>query len=555
MKRLLALLVALMVVALALPTMASAEVELHKYDEMITLTIAYPMDLNADGIVAMEKAGEPYTDNRWVQYFRDECNINCEYEIIGTEPDYQQKLLLAADDLPDIFWTADLAFHKQLVEAEAIADIRPYYEELAGECLIDTMEYEGKNIWQPVMYGDGYYGMPVKMPSTNGYNHLWLRQDWLDALGLEVPTTMDEVMEVARAFKEKDPDGDGADDTIGLMISNEYLAESKGIFWAFGGKTAVRKFWDLQEDGTVAFSEVQDEMKGGLAWLRDMYQQGLLNQEFATQDITKAFEYVASNQCGIFFAPHWYAFRMQSARSGGLDETAEWIIAPLPTGNGEEVKIYASNCFDAIECVSSSCEYPEALVILMNAYAEKLFGEENDFSNFFSCPENDSVWSASPVHLLHSLVDLTPHRELKAAMTAVVPEELQNASCNEKNAWAKEYGAPEGLSGVGLDYYNYIYRDDQLSYHWMFGWQNSCFNRVDDTYPDIIEWNGYIGAPTETWGDRWSSMKELIDTSYLEIIQGTEDIDTAFARMVEEWYAIGGEAVTAEVNEIVASYN
>lgn len=47
---------------------------------------------------------------------------------------------------------------------------------------------------------------------------MWIRQDWLDNLGLEVPRTWDELAAVAEAFVTQDPDGNGEDDTIGILL-------------------------------------------------------------------------------------------------------------------------------------------------------------------------------------------------------------------------------------------------------------------------------------------------------------------------------------------------
>ena len=49
-------------------------------------------------------------------------------------------------------------------------------------------------------------------------------------------------------------------------------------------------------------------------------------------------------------------------------------------------------------------------------------------------------------------------------------------------------------------------------------------------------------------------MEELIDTTYLSIITENQDVDSTFDAMVEEWYSIGGEDVTKEVNDIYATY-
>lgn len=515
--------------ATGVPETKYAAGEFKKYDEPITVTFGNVIDENSDGVLAMEKAGEPLEDNRWTRYFKDELNVETKYDLlVPNSVDYNQKLLLAMSSgtLPDVFLVNDLSVLKQLAESGAIADLTDIYKENVNATLRDIMEYEGKEIYNPVTVDGKLYAIPVKMPSTNGYNHCWVRQDWLDEQKLERPKTMEDVTKIAKTFVEK------YDNNIGLMLNEEYISESKGIFWAYGGTTAVRKYWQTMEDGTIAFSEVQPEMKGGLAWLKDMYAQGLVNKEFATQDIAKAFEYVANNQCGIFFGPHWYGFRLQSAEQS-MDKTANWVAVGLPTGmEGKETEVYATNTFDGVYCVNANSKNPDALVQILNAYSEKLFGEENDFDNFFACPENSGCWGASPVHVLHPLVDLTPHQQLKEA---------------------KANGTEDQLTGSGKSYKEYI--DNGLSaYKYMFGPVDSCFNFVDDTYPDIVNWNAYYGAPTKTWADRWSSMQELIDTTYLKIIQGQVELDAGFDQMVTEWNNIGGEAVTKEVNEVYATY-
>ena len=57
----------------------------------------------------------------------------------------------------------------------------------------------------------------------------WIRKDWLDKLGLEVPTTTEELHDVLYAFRNEDPNGNGIKDEIPLFdrrgdkSSDEYL--------------------------------------------------------------------------------------------------------------------------------------------------------------------------------------------------------------------------------------------------------------------------------------------------------------------------------------------
>ena len=506
--------------------------EWRRYEPSIAATFGMSHDINNDAFTAMANAGEPYDNNRWIRMYRDEVGIECSYKLISPNAeDYQQKLVLAmtSGDLPDIFYVNDLTLYKQMVDAGVIADLTEIYEKEANPTLRGIVEGEGTDFIENFKFDGKLYCIPNKMPSTNGYSYLWIRKDWLDKLGLEVPKTMDDVMEVARAFVEQDPDGNGKNDTMGLSIDENYTNfGSMGIFWAFGGQASGKKFWSKLEDGKVGYSMVQPEMKGGLKWLQDMYKQGLLNPEFSTQSFNDIGPMIADNKLGMFYGCHWYAGQINGVK--GEIPDAEWIPILAPGIDGNPAPVYASVDMNGIYCVRADYEHPEALIAMFNAYTEKLFGNDNDFENYFACKENGNLWQSGPVNMLAADVDLKPHREMKEAL---------------------ENGTIDSLTGVGGSYWKYI-QDGDLSYKLVFGPEGSCFELVDETYPDIFIWNSYQGAPTPTQSERWSSMQEIIDTSYIKIITGEEDVDEGFEKMVKQWNAAGGDKVTEEVNAIVS---
>ncbi len=506
--------------------------EWRTYDPIITATFGMTQDINSDAFTAMANAGEPYDNNRWIKMYHNEVGIDCSYKLLASnDQDYQQKLILAmtSGDLPDIFKVNDLALYKQMIDSGVIADLTDIYEKEANPTLKSIVEGEGKDFIANFKFEDRLYCIPNKMPSTNDYSYLWIRKDWLDKLKLAVPTTMDEVMNVAKAFVEQDPDGDGKANTMGLSIDENYTTfGSTGIFWAFGGQAAGKKYWSKLADGSLGYSMVQPEMKGGLKWLQSMYTQGYLNPEFSTQSFTEISKMVANNSLGMFYGCHWYAGQVNSVKDKIPD--AEWIPVLAPGTDGKPATVYGSVDMSGIYCVRADYEHPEALVAMFNAYTEKLFGEKNDFENYFSCKENGGLWQAGPINMLAADVDLKPYRAMKQA---------------EKD------GTFDKLTGVGASYWKQIQGGD-LSYKLMFGPDGSCFELVDETYPDIFIWNSYQGAPSATQVERWSSMQEIIDTQYLRIIMGKEEVDKGFDKMVQDWNAAGGDNVTKEINAIVA---
>lgn len=101
----------------------------------------------------------------------------------------------------------------QLINDGAILDLTDYLQEYAPHC----WEMVGEDVWNFIRKSD-----------PNGQNRIWyvpkvfdyqrhgamIRQDWLDKLGLEMPTTQEELVEVLRAFKTGDPNGNGIADEI-----------------------------------------------------------------------------------------------------------------------------------------------------------------------------------------------------------------------------------------------------------------------------------------------------------------------------------------------------
>ncbi len=511
--------------------------EWRTFDPMITATWGFPHDINKDTFTAMADAGEPYDNNRWIQYFRDEVGVDVEYKLVApNDADYNQNLVLAmsSGDLPDVFYTTDLSLYNQMVEAGVLADMTDIYKNESNPTTKYVVEGGVGSDWLNSFKFDGrMYCIPGAMSSTS-YNFLWVRKDWLDKLGLEIPKTTDDVTAVAKAFKEQDPDGNNVDDTVGIAIDKAYLNMSgMGIFWAYGGQPADNKFWVTHDDGSVGFSLVQPEMKDGLAWLQNAYTSGLLNQDFDTVMVwDPAFtSALASDSIGMFYGCHWYSIWLDQVKNE-MSEGFEWIPLLPPTGNGEPIRIYANIGLAGVYCVNAEYEHPEALVAMFNAYNEKLFGAENEFGKYFANDINGTLWQCGPLHMLPEDVDLIPHRQMKKAYYE---------------------GTLDTLEGPGGDYWKDI-QAGLTQYDYMFGPVNSCYALVDETYPDIMVWNGYQGAPTPTWTERWSSMMEIIESTYLKIIKGELEVESGFDNMVEEWNAAGGEQVTKEVNEVVASY-
>jgi len=107
------------------------------------------------------------------------------------------------------------------------------------------------------------------------------RKDWLEKVGMDVPTTLDEMHDVLLAFVKDDPDGNGKDDTFGFVpTSTDYSYYFPEFFGAYG----VLPF-DWQEvDGEIVYGGLRPEVEDVLQLLADWWKDGIIYPAFIELD-------------------------------------------------------------------------------------------------------------------------------------------------------------------------------------------------------------------------------------------------------------------------------
>lgn len=175
---------------------------------------------------------------------------------------------------------------------------------------------------------------------------MWIRQDWLDELNLEAPTTIEELETVANAFVENKM---GGENTVGILtptinsrLYNDFISSSNnmnnldGIFQAF---RSYPGFWLKDEAGNAVYGSTTKETKEALAELQKMYADGILDQEIGVRkDADEAWK---SGKVGILFSPWWHGYNVKDGIAN--DPETEW-------------KAYAAKIF--ISMVPVLCIYP-----------------------------------------------------------------------------------------------------------------------------------------------------------------------------------------------------
>ena len=271
---------------------AKADEDLYGFDEPVTIKIGYSWGKDFSW-----KAGQDSSNNDWVNLYKSHNIIpDVIYEVDSSQAQTKLSTAIMSGDYPDII-SMDATDYVNYAQTGVIADITDLYEKYASDELKEYVGVDDGQSMNAITLDGKIYGLPMM---GNGYDEvpvMFIRQDWLDNLGLKMPTTIEELKEVARAFTEDDPDGNGQNDTYGLAVDGvEVLTKSigtlEGFFECFGlypGADAMT-FMDDGNGNVVWGGENSEKAKEALTTLQEMYQNGSITRDFITMDSNSIFE-------------------------------------------------------------------------------------------------------------------------------------------------------------------------------------------------------------------------------------------------------------------------
>ncbi len=129
----------------------------------------------------------------------------------------------------------------------------------------------------------------------------WINKEWLDKLGLKMPQTTDELVDVLEAFKTKDPNGNGKADEIPISFVNGAGNEDfKLLFGAFGAGDNDDHLV-VGNDGKVDFTADNDDYKEAIKFMRKLQEKGLIDKEAFEQDWNTYLAKGSENKYGVYF--------------------------------------------------------------------------------------------------------------------------------------------------------------------------------------------------------------------------------------------------------------
>ncbi|MFC7681413.1 extracellular solute-binding protein [Paenibacillus sp. GCM10028914] len=242
---------------------------------------------------------------------------------------------LASDSLADIVSLTILenASVRNALKNGVFWEVGPYLDEFPNLAEISQEKREAASI------NGKLYGIPfLKDVARNG---VVIRKDWLDNLGLEVPKTTDELMAVAKAFTEQDPDGNGVKDTYGFIDRSDLIY---GAFKTLSAYYGAPNNWAVSEDGKFTPEFETEAYVKTMDYMKQLYDNGYINQDFAVTAKKDQQGGFAQGKAGIYVGALFDGKNLLNDAKG-LQDMMELVLVNniTSTGNESDRAIWAGN--------------------------------------------------------------------------------------------------------------------------------------------------------------------------------------------------------------------
>ena len=269
----------------------TAKVEGLDYPEGLELTIGLPLSANVDD----------YDTNAYTLWLEDQTGFDLKFITFQSNAtDYKAQLstmLATGDELPDILYNMNVGqgAYEEYGASGYFIDLAPYYkdpevgavfQERMAELEAIDPEY-AEYVMNYLTADDGgmyaFARIEYSLIDTMQYQ-VYINQEWLKAVGMEMPTNKDELYDVLVAFRDKDPNGNGKKDEKPLIGGTDVV---KWIINMFLYQNDA-KWFNVDENGQLYLPHITDEYREALKFIRKLIDEKLMfNNVFSmgTKDI------------------------------------------------------------------------------------------------------------------------------------------------------------------------------------------------------------------------------------------------------------------------------
>lgn len=515
----------------------NSDSEESAFNPPVTLRVAYSYS-------DIELPEGDYGDNNFLtRYVEEQTGVIIKYDWEASgEDSYESTLDLAirSNDLPDAFIVNREQF-RLLQEQQLIEDLTDIYPKYASPLVQEIYEATDGQAIREASADGRLYAFPNVAIEADAPSYLWIRQDWLDDLKLQPPSTLEDIEKIVHAFVNDDPDGNGRADTTGIPVERTLVYGEKtgvhGLNSVFAAYHSFPQSWIYDKQGNVVYGSIQPEAKNALAKLAHWYKEGIVDSQFLLRKDIQ--ELISNNQAGVVFAPWWAPYWPLNG-SVSTDTKAEWRVYAAPTDKDGMFVTKTAPLTDRYLVVRKGYPYPEAALKVLNILTKLERNQDPDWKEaeqLRSIAEQlgPQLRNYYPFDLLLDYPDavVKRHDQLILALNG----EMERDSLDTKTK----------------SLYDDLLQEIELPRKNLEAWSSSqaYLQGGAVSKKPMIKVESLFYDTTPTMEKSWAELQKLENETYLKIVTGELSID-AFEPFVFAWNNQGGNQITHEVNEEVS---
>ena len=363
-----------------------------------------------------------WANNAFFAEMQNRTGVSLAFQQAGSAAEWtavKADMLKPGAQLPDALFKAALTRQEEqaLYDAGVLIDLKPL---LAEHCpnLTKLLEAHPEVADAITLPGGQIVSLPyVTFAATQ--NCMWINRKWLDQLKLDMPTDLESLEKVLRAFKTRDPNKNGGHDEIPLsflgMFDLNFLSHAFGFI--------MNDYHIYAEDGKAVFAPMTDEWLDMVRWMRDMYAEGLLDRNgFYNSDTLRAVTDSNGTQTyGIF---------LNAALTNLVP--ASWVsdyclLMPLTCDGVQRYRALLGPVLPGTFAVTSACKQPGRML----AWVDTLYAQEGAVlaslgrENVDYVVDGDGTWRLTEVYSQNAAASVDAAIGTGTAAPGVSSDEFQ----------------------------------------------------------------------------------------------------------------------------------
>ncbi|MBD9009805.1 MAG: extracellular solute-binding protein [Clostridiales bacterium] len=457
-------------------------------------------------------------DSQILKYIKDKLNIEIT-PMAANANNWNEKLnlVMTSGDMPDIFVSFGTGInnkqYKKWIKMGLMSELDPDSTEYPNIAkVLKEFDYVknfqgGKHYFLPIK---GYQG-DYKASDDSAY---YVRKDWLDNLGMKVPETRDEFINMMYAFGQKDPDGNGAADTYGITSGSKAYGLPYNMFDT--GYTGYEKKGDKYVSKMIG-----DNMKNAIKEFRKMYKGGAIDPEFLiASDLEEKF---VGGKIGVYSSKGiWYDSIYNKFKQAYPDKDPEKMfacIASLKDNNGNTIKKQGTENYYLMTSISGKA-------------SKQKQKKAKELLNFLLSDEG--------LKLMRYGVEGVHYKETDGKTECLLPKN-DNGEFKKLN----EVEPAANLLTLATWDSSFIPEWGQFREKRLALLDESMSNAVPDPFRGIVLDENKIDTTTQ------KELESMTVEKAAELTMNDADIDSEWDKFVQQWSSSGGSVLNEEVNKEV----